>query len=132
MRKEKGQIFTPPGVCRLMAGLFTRVPERFRILDAGARVVWLASAICERLLTLHSPRKIEMHLRLERSRCTFTKEDTPDAPDQTIRLLRITSAYQRLLSFGVRCPVPNTTWTMPNRFSYPSAHSKLSSSDQRK
>ena len=51
---------------------------------------------------------------------------------QTIRLLRITSEYQRLLSFGVRRWVPNATCTMPKRFSYPSAHSKLSSSDQRK
>ena len=50
----------------------------------------------------------------------------------TIRFCRITSAYQRLLSLGVRCCVPNSTWTIPNRFSYPSAHSKLSSSDQRK
>ena len=54
------------------------------------------------------------------------------APAQTIRLFRITSAYHRLLSLGVRCCVPNATWTMPNRFSYPSAHSKLSSSDQTK
>ena len=61
-RKEKGQVFTPPGVCRFMAGLFTRVPERFRILDAGAGVGSLASAICERLLSLQSPRQIEMHL----------------------------------------------------------------------
>ena len=36
---------------------------------------------------------------------------------QTIRLCRITSAYHRLLSLGVRRCVPNATWTMPNRFS---------------
>src|SRR5271157_1487170 len=61
-RKEKGQVFTPPGVCRFMAGLFTRIPERFRLLDAGAGVRSLASAVCERLLTLRSPRQVEIHL----------------------------------------------------------------------
>src|SRR5271155_4528363 len=61
-RKEKGQVFTPPGVCRFMAGLFTRIPERFRLLDAGAGVGSLASAVCERLLTLRSPRQVEIHL----------------------------------------------------------------------
>ena len=35
MRKEKGQVFTPPGIARFMAGLFTRFPERFRLLDPG-------------------------------------------------------------------------------------------------
>jgi len=61
-RKEKGQVFTPPGVCRFMAGLFTRIPERFRLLDAGAGVGSLASAVCERLLTLRSPGQVEIHL----------------------------------------------------------------------
>jgi len=35
-RKERGQVFTPPSVCRFMAGLFTRIPDCFRLLDAGA------------------------------------------------------------------------------------------------
>ena len=61
-RKEKGQVFTPPSVCSFMAGQFTRIPERFRLLDAGAGVGSLAVAVCERVLTLPSPRQIEIVL----------------------------------------------------------------------
>src|SRR5437879_2729564 len=61
-RKEKGQVFTPPSVCRFMASLLTRVPDRFRLLDPGAGVGSLAAAVCERLLALRSPRQIEIHL----------------------------------------------------------------------
>src|SRR4051794_10492436 len=35
-RKEKGQVFTPPSLCRFMASLITQVPDRFRLLDPGA------------------------------------------------------------------------------------------------
>ncbi len=61
-RKERGQVFTPPGIARFMAGLFTRSPEDLRLLDPGAGVGALASAVCERLLALRSPRRIEIHL----------------------------------------------------------------------
>lgn len=61
-RKAKGQVFTPEGVCRFMAGLFTEIPEHFRLLDAGAGVGSLASAVCERLLALSSPRRVDIHL----------------------------------------------------------------------
>jgi adenine-specific DNA-methyltransferase len=61
-RKEKGQVFTPVSVCRYMAGLFTRIPERVRLLDAGAGVGSLAAAFCERVLTLPSPRQLEITL----------------------------------------------------------------------
>lgn len=61
-RKEKGQVFTPPGVCDFMAGLFTRIPDRFRLLDAGAGIGSLAAAVCERILTLRSPRQVEITL----------------------------------------------------------------------
>ena len=61
-RKERGQVFTPPSVCRFMAGLFTRIPDRFRLLDAGAGVGSLAAAVCDRVLTLRSPRQIEIVL----------------------------------------------------------------------
>ncbi len=61
-RKERGQVFTPPSVCRLMAGLFTRIPDHFRLLDPGAGVGSLAAAVCERMLTVGSPRQIEMVL----------------------------------------------------------------------
>ena len=61
-RKERGQVFTPPSVCSFMAGRFTRIPERFRLLDAGAGVGSLAAAVCERVLTLPSPRQIEIVL----------------------------------------------------------------------
>jgi adenine-specific DNA-methyltransferase len=61
-RKEKGQVFTPPSVCAFMAGLFTRIPDRLRLLDAGAGVGSLATAVCDRVLTLRSPRQIEIVL----------------------------------------------------------------------
>lgn len=61
-RKERGQVFTPRGVCNFMSSLFTRIPDRFRLLDAGAGTGSLAAAICERILTLSSPRQIEIVL----------------------------------------------------------------------
>ncbi len=45
-----------------MAGLFTRFPDDLRLLDPGAGVGALASAVCERLLALRSPRRIEIDL----------------------------------------------------------------------
>lgn len=61
-RKERGQVFTPPGVCSFMAGLFTQIPDRFRLLDAGAGVGSLTAAVCERILPLRSPRQVEIAL----------------------------------------------------------------------
>jgi adenine-specific DNA-methyltransferase len=61
-RKEKGQVFTPPAVCRFMASRFTRIPESFRVLDPGAGIGSLSAAICERVMTLASPRHIEIVL----------------------------------------------------------------------
>jgi adenine-specific DNA-methyltransferase len=61
-RKERGQVFTPPKICSFMAGLFTRIPDRFRLLDAGAGVGSLATAVCDRVLTLRSPRRVEIVL----------------------------------------------------------------------
>ncbi len=61
-RKEKGQVFTPPGVCRYMAGLFSDIPQTFRLLDPGAGIGTLTAAICERIYSLRSPRKFEAHL----------------------------------------------------------------------
>ena len=61
-RKEKGQVFTPVGVCRYMAGLFTRIPDRGRLLDAGAGIGSLAAAFCERVLTMPSPHRLEITL----------------------------------------------------------------------
>lgn len=61
-RKEKGQVFTPPGVCRYMAGLFSDIPQTFKLLDPGAGLGTLTAAVCERVLSLRSPRKLEAHL----------------------------------------------------------------------
>lgn len=61
-RKDKGQVFTPPGVCRFMATRLTRIPDRFRILDPGAGIGSLTAAVCERLMTIGSPRQIEIVL----------------------------------------------------------------------
>ena len=56
---------------------------------------------------------------------------TPGAVTGTL-FVRATSAYQRALRFGIRRWVPKSTKTSPNRLEYPSAHSKLSRSDQTK
>jgi adenine-specific DNA-methyltransferase len=61
-RKEKGQVFTPPGVCRFMASRFTRIPESWRVLDPGAGAGALSAALCERVMMLASPRRIEIVL----------------------------------------------------------------------
>ncbi len=61
-RKEIGQVFTPPSVCGFMAALFGQIPDRFRLLDAGAGVGSLSAAVCERALTLRTPRHIEIVL----------------------------------------------------------------------
>lgn len=61
-RKEKGQVFTPPGVCRYMAGLISGIPQTFKLLDPGAGLGTLTAAVCERVLSLRPPRKIEVHL----------------------------------------------------------------------
>jgi len=45
-----------------MAGLFTRIPDHFRLLDPGAGVGSLAAAVCEQVLPLSSPRHIEIVL----------------------------------------------------------------------
>ena len=61
-RKDKGQVFTPLGVCRFMATRLTRIPDQFRMLDPGAGVGSLSAAVCERLMTSGSPRQIEIVL----------------------------------------------------------------------
>ena len=62
-RKQKGQFFTPPEVCRFMASLFSGAfPKSFRLLDPGAGTGSLTAAICDRLMDLRSPRESEIHL----------------------------------------------------------------------
>ena len=41
-----------------------------------------------------------------------------------------TAEYQEAEPFGVRCRVSKSTWTRPQRWVYPAAHSKLSRRDQ--
>jgi adenine-specific DNA-methyltransferase len=62
-RKRKGQFFTPPEICRFMAGLIT-VPSKqnFRLLDPGAGVGSLSAAVCERISQSPSPCSLEIHL----------------------------------------------------------------------
>ena len=61
-RKVRGQVFTPPEVCRFMAARFEHLPEHFRLLDAGAGVGALTAAVCEHVLTLGSPRQVTISL----------------------------------------------------------------------
>ncbi len=61
-RKAKGQVFTPPGVARFMAGLFRSLPKELRLLDPGAGTGSLTAAVCERVLKGQSRRDVEVHL----------------------------------------------------------------------
>lgn len=61
-RKGRGQVFTPVGICRSMAGLFTWIPDRARLLDAGAGIGSPAAAFRERVLTLPTPRRVDLTL----------------------------------------------------------------------
>ena len=59
-RKIKGQYFTPPEVCKFMAGLFSKPPRtNYRLLDPGAGIGSLTAAVCERLGQSNSPLHIE-------------------------------------------------------------------------
>jgi adenine-specific DNA-methyltransferase len=60
-RKKKGQIFTPASVGRFMADLFSSIPKNFRLLDPGAGVGSLSAALCQRVLSLRSPRSLDIH-----------------------------------------------------------------------
>lgn len=44
-----------------MASLLTRLPESIRVLDAGAGAGMLSAAVCERVASLRSPRRVEIH-----------------------------------------------------------------------
>jgi adenine-specific DNA-methyltransferase len=61
-RRERGQVFTPPGVARFMASLFTAIPREFVLLDPGAGLGALTAAVCERIRRLRSPRSVTVHL----------------------------------------------------------------------
>src|SRR5262245_53571966 len=60
-RKRRGQVFTPPAVCRFMAGLLEIPRGGFRLLDPGAGLGSLTAAVCECLLRLRTPRNVEIH-----------------------------------------------------------------------
>jgi hypothetical protein len=62
------------------------------------------------------------------------RDSSPPAPlraHTSSRFLRATSPYQLALILGVRSSVCRSTWTRPNFFAQPCAHSKLSMSDLR-
>ncbi len=61
-RKRRGQFFTPASVAEFMAGLIATPPWRMRLLDPGAGTGTLTAAVCQRILRLRSPRKIEIVL----------------------------------------------------------------------
>ncbi len=61
-RKSRGQVFTPPEIAAFMAGLFSKIPKRFRLLDPGAGAGILTVAVCERVRRFGSPREIQADL----------------------------------------------------------------------
>jgi adenine-specific DNA-methyltransferase len=62
-RKKNGHFGTPTAIAKFMAGMFSKVPHgTVRILDPGAGVGTLSAAVCERILKLKSPRRLEIEL----------------------------------------------------------------------
>lgn len=61
-RKKQGQFFTPPAIARFMASLFSTFPMHIKVLDPGAGIGTLSAAVCERIASLRTPRKIELVL----------------------------------------------------------------------
>src|SRR5262245_3010681 len=61
-RKDKGQVFTPPAVAKFMAGLFSKLPARLKLLDPGAGVGTLAAAVCERIRQVRHSCSCELHV----------------------------------------------------------------------
>lgn len=53
-----GQVFTPANVARFMASRIRSIPERIRILDAGAGAGILTAAVCDRIATLKKRRTV--------------------------------------------------------------------------
>ena len=60
LQKERGQFFTPAPIARFMASLLTHLPDDMRILDPGAGAGMLSAAVCERIASLRSPRRVEI------------------------------------------------------------------------
>src|SRR3990172_6701199 len=61
-RRRKGQVFTPLGIARFMAGLFSEIPSEYHLLDPGAGIGTLTAAVCERLTRLRTPRRLVAHV----------------------------------------------------------------------
>lgn len=61
-RKKQGQFFTPVQIARFMAGLFSKIPTQYHLLDPGAGLGILTAAFCERLAQLSSPRQLKAHI----------------------------------------------------------------------
>ena len=62
-RKERGHFGTPQVIADYMSQMFSEMPRRtIRILDPGAGVGTLSSAICQRVLRERSPRHLDLEL----------------------------------------------------------------------
>jgi adenine-specific DNA-methyltransferase len=62
-RKSQGHFGTPPGIAAFMAAMFSDIPTgTVRILDPGAGVGTLSAAVCQRMLTLTTPRTLFFEL----------------------------------------------------------------------
>jgi adenine-specific DNA-methyltransferase len=62
-RKEKGHFGTPTAIAEFMAGMFSAIPQgAIRILDPGAGVGTLSASVCQRILRLKAPRRLEIEL----------------------------------------------------------------------
>ncbi len=59
-RKKVGHFGTSPVIAKFMAGMFTRTQmDNIRILDPGAGTGILTAAVCDRIASLKSPKKVE-------------------------------------------------------------------------
>jgi hypothetical protein len=61
-RKRKGQFFTPPEICRFMAGLITvPVKQNFRLFDPSTGIGFLCAALGKGLARPDPHRRLEAH-----------------------------------------------------------------------
>lgn len=61
-RRDIGQVFTPPAVCRFMANLLGPIGKSYHLLDPGAGTGSLSAAVCERVLALKTRRQLVIEL----------------------------------------------------------------------
>lgn len=119
-RKQLGQVFTPPAVCRYMASLWPDFPREFRLLDPGAGVGGLTAAVCERYLSLPAPRLLEV--------CCY--ENDSDAAGLLEETLKRCQRALRLAGHTLRFEIRNDDFVLAHVDLFSDTRSLFSTNDE--